>query len=82
MSLDRVAKQTGKDISKLYDLPEIAPEALYLFGYFCEVKGEGPLTYMEVEAWARLSGRRLTPGEVDILFMLDATFYESKSETE
>lgn len=80
--LDRVAKQTGRDPEKLYDLPEIEQELLYLFRHYCNVKGQEPLTFQELDAWTRLTGTELTPGEVDILFMLDTAFYETRQNAE
>lgn len=81
-NLDRVAKQTGQDSRKLYALPEIDLELLYLFGYYCNVKGQEPLTFQELGAWTRLTGTELTPGEVDLLFMLDTAFYETRQKAE
>lgn len=76
--LDRVAEQTRRDPLVLYKLPEVEKEVLYLFRYFCDVKGQDPLTYVELQAWMNLTGTQLTPGEVDTLFMLDSVFYESR----
>ena len=81
-NLNQVAKHTRRDAGELYKIPEIEPEYLYLFRHYCEIKGQEPLTYLELQAWVSLTGTQLTPAEVDILFVLDATFYEARQKAE
>ena len=71
-----MCKHTGQDPEVLYKLPKITPECLYLYSYYCEVRGQEPLTYREVESWAKLMGNELTPDEVKMLFALDNAFFE------
>jgi hypothetical protein len=81
-SFDRVAKQTGKDPAELYRLPEIEQELLYLFDYYGNIKGQEPLTFREVDSWQRLTGYQLSPAEVELLFLIDTTFYTVKNKSE
>jgi hypothetical protein len=78
----RVALQTKTDPDKLYKIPEIEPEILYLFGYYTNLKGRDPLTFLEIDAWQRVTGLELCPGEVEILFLLDTAFYLTQSKLE
>lgn len=73
-----MAKQTGKDPAVLYAVPALDAELLYLYDHFCEVKGQDPLTYRELDAWQNLTGVKLSPGELEVLFVLDAAFYENQ----
>jgi hypothetical protein len=53
--------------------PEI-PEALeYLWGWFLEQRPGGEaLSYEDIDAWARLTRRRLEPHEVHAMIELDS----------
>jgi len=77
-----VAEHTGREASKLYKIPEIEPELLYLWGYYCNIKGHEPLTFVELEAWQRVTGKTLTPGEADLLFLIDSAFYKVQQKSE
>lgn len=65
---------------KALEGPE-CPDALeYLWSWFQELErvrtfgahGPDPITYQQIEAWARLMNRRPTPDDVQGLLMLDA----------
>lgn len=77
-----MATQRKVDPRKLYNLPEIEPEALYLFNYYNDIRGRDALTYTEIDAWQRVTGVELCPGEVEILFLLDTTFYATQAKVE
>lgn len=55
------------------------PAAVYLWRWFCELErtrqvgqhGVQAMTYLEIAAWARLTGREPLPHEVDALLALD-----------
>jgi len=59
--------------------PELPPGCGYVWTWFCELHaarggngyGPNPISYAEIEAWARLTGRHLTPWEVAALRVLD-----------
>lgn len=56
-------------------------EVAYLWEWFMELErvrcynevGPQPLTYSELDAWARMTGRAPSPAEVDALLALDLT---------
>lgn len=75
--LHRLARNTGRVDARL--LVEVPAPARQLWGVFMAWSahrrsglGLHPLTYVDVEAWSRLYGVRLTPWELDTLFELDA----------
>lgn len=76
------AVASGMDPAEL-DVPACPPEMLYLLGWFLEVSagrggngwgGYNPLSWGEIEAWSRLTGRNLQPFEVGALRQLDGIF--------
>lgn len=76
MSLGHVAAQLGRPPKQLqllsqHELPE---EAAYVWEWYQEVFNGGRLTYVELDAWARLTRRRLEPWEVDVLKSLDLLY--------
>lgn len=78
-SLERVAKQTGKDPETLFKLPEVEPEITYILKWYFEIKGGTPMTYQEIEAWQRLKAIAITPSEVETLMLIDCDYYKTKS---
>lgn len=78
-NLERVAQQTGQSVESLLAIPEVKDSILYLWGWFCQIKGAEPLTYFEIEAWNNLKGHGITPEEVEVLMILDADFYQTRS---
>jgi len=59
--------------------PALPAACAYVWTWFCELHaargyhqaGPNPISYAELDAWARLTGRRLTPWEVAALRTLD-----------
>lgn len=87
--IEHVCKQTGKTPEELGlvedeadDTPEIPEDGLHLWGWFQELSsgrgnnGFGPaaLTWMDIEAWTRLTAIEPTPFEVLTLRSMDAAF--------
>lgn len=79
------ARQTGQSLDAF--LPHRAGFPLnlgYIWTWFCalsEARGSGgfgasPITYPQIEAWARLMRTEVTPWEVGILRRLDRVFIE------
>jgi hypothetical protein len=72
-------RQTGKSF---IDEPEIPPAGEHLWIWFWEINagrgstgwGPAPLSYQEIDAWARLSGCDLRPWEVRVLKSMDGAF--------
>ncbi len=79
--LTSVYQQTGVLPPEL-DEPEIPTSLAYLWQWFQELSfsrsshgyGHNPLSYGDMDAWARLTGRRLDPWEVQALKDVDVVF--------
>lgn len=64
------------------------PELTYLWGWFQELSatrgsngfGPNPITYTEIGAWSRLTGRLIRPTEVRLIMTLDGLFRIAVSE--
>ena len=76
-------KGKGAEESRARLVPPPLPEPLtYLFVWWTELHaargqsmhGIAPLTYADLDAWARMTGRDPEPFETDLLLRLDATF--------
>lgn len=39
--------------------------------------GPNPIGYVEIDAWQRVNGTRLTPWETEVMFILDAAYIAS-----
>jgi len=84
------AAGTRSDALPFDDLPV---EVQHLWGWFCDLSGArsgngyggNPISHIEIEAWSRLSGIRLTPWEVAVLRRADSAFlaatYEKSAAT-
>lgn len=86
--LQSVYRQTGRMPAQLADAPELPDGLLYLWGWFmrlCAARGSSgfgpnPLSYAELDAFARLMGVTLQPWEVDTLRDLDVEFMRSVAQ--
>ncbi len=81
----KVLRKFGADSTEYDDAiakidgPPVPGALAYLLGWFDEVFGRSgvnehgvaPLTYATLDAWARLTGRKPKPHEVDALLRLD-----------
>ena len=74
-----MAQQTNQDATKLYDLPEVDAEMLYLYEWYCEVKGAENLTYSEIQSWDKLRCNGITPDETAVLMLIDMDFYSVRN---
>lgn len=82
-----MAQQTGRRPPEL-DGPDLPPEGEYLWGWFLGLAGRrgtgamGPaaLTYPDLDAWARLTGRRPAPWEIRVLCRLDDAWLSQQAE--
>ena len=78
-------KQSGKKPQELIDAPPLPELTAYLWGYYQELHrrrvnygwGHVPLSFSEVEAWARLTKRKLDPWELSALLDIDAVYLAS-----
>jgi len=66
----QIEKTTGKTHEKL-QISDNPPRLLYLWQAYLEVMGRHPLTWQELEAWQRMTAKRVTPFEAKIIFQLD-----------
>lgn len=73
--------------AELYGGPERPPAGDYLWGWFLElhrVRGGGmgpaPITFQDLEAWARMRALRLAPWEVEVIQDLDTTWMNAQAE--
>jgi hypothetical protein len=79
--LRQVEKQTGRTPLALIS-PEFPVELEYLWDYFLELSAtrpqgySGPLsiTYQEIAAWKDLTGKIVTPMDVEVIKRLDQTY--------
>jgi hypothetical protein len=82
--LQSVERQTGRAPEELVG-PELPPAAEGIWMAFLELAGRrhvsgfgaSALTYGDLDAWARLTGRRVSPLEVRLLTRLDDTWLAS-----
>jgi len=79
----------GKKIVAPPDQLNTCPrEVEHVWGWFMELHtqrgsngfGENSLSFVDMEAWARLTGRSVRPWEVQLILALDRTFLLQKSE--
>lgn len=78
-SLSRVEKIKKLPPGSLWKLPDVDENIFYLWGYFREVFSGGELSFQEIGAWATLTGRKLTPLEVETLRKLAFAALEQRN---
>lgn len=69
-------------------LPPIPAALAHIWDWFCELSasrtgnggGANPIAFTEIEAWARLTGRLLTPRDVRAIGLLDGELFRIWSE--
>jgi len=69
--LEFVSEKIGKPAGLLAKEIPLPREAEYLLQWFFEISPSETLTYLEIQAWAQLTGRDLKPYESRALIMLD-----------
>jgi len=75
--LEHLAKTTGRRPAAL-DGPPIPKAVKHVWGWFKELRaGQDPITYLEISAWAGLTGNRPTPEEVRLIKRLDTVYLNS-----
>jgi hypothetical protein len=84
---ESVARQSGVVPPELRDCPEPPRDLQYLFDWFSELSatrssgfGLSALSYVDIDAWARLTRRVLRPWEVRALRDLDTIFLSVRAE--
>lgn len=73
--LSKIAEQTG-DYSEL-EGPEFPEIVRHVWDWFLELnsaRGEGGISYSEIKAWLELTGRSITPFEVQLIKKIDIAF--------
>jgi hypothetical protein len=79
--LESVERQSGKRHPKL-DGPEIPPALVHLWGWFSELSqgrqpgamGPARLTFLDIDAWARLTRTPIEPWELSVILRLDSAW--------
>lgn len=79
--LTKFSERTGKTHPDLVS-PEVDDSVIYVWNWFIELNsqrtsngfGANPITFVDIQAWARLTHREPTPWEVKTLRRLDATW--------
>lgn len=77
-------RQTGIKPEEL-DIEPLQHCIIYLWDWFIEISrgrtsnGFGPnaIGFVEIDAWQRVTGRRLDPWEIDAMLVLDAAYLAS-----
>ena len=85
--LEQVYKQTGKRPEQFTEV-ECPEEMRYLWQWFCELSGTRqysevgamPITFQEMDAWARLSGNEPSPLDVKVLKQIDFIALQPKAK--
>lgn len=71
-------------------LPPIPAAFQHIWDWFCELSaarsgngaGPNPIAWTEIEAWARLTGRLISPRDVQAIAALDQAYFTELSEQE
>lgn len=76
--LERIWEQTGRKPALLEDEPPLHPAVEHIWSWFNRLSGTrgggfgpAPITFQEIDAWARLTDSRPTPWEIEQLLRLD-----------
>ena len=69
------------------DGPDLPDELAFLWGYFTELHetrsggmGPGPISYSEIDAWQRLTGRELPIWQVKAIKRMDRAFMQVEAK--
>lgn len=90
MHLESAAARGNASAIKLLHGPECPEPLEYLLAWSRELSrsrtvgfhGVNGLTYQDIDAWARFSGRTPSPMEVEALFVLDAVSRAPNAKTD
>lgn len=82
---EAAARQGNPEAGRQLEGPELPYLHAELWGWFLELdraRGQGPaaLAYESIEAWARLTGRRLSPDDVALIVDLDRLGFQVRAE--
>ena len=72
----QVAKTLGRKPKQLADAPELPEELAYIWEWFREVFAGEPLSYVEMQAWSTMSGKRVQGWEAELIKSLDRIFWK------
>jgi len=78
----------GAAVPELDNPVAIPVELAYLFAWFTELSaargsggfGANPISYAEIDAWARLTGTAPTPFEISVIRLLDGALLRNLSD--
>lgn len=66
-----VWRSTGKQPPQLANQPPLPELVTYLWHWFLELRGSSPITFAEIDAWSRVTGKPVTGEEAKVLRTLD-----------
>jgi hypothetical protein len=69
-----VWKQTKRKPKELEEQPPLPPLMAHFWGWYMELHNGEKLRFSEIESWGRLTGRDVTPQEVEILKTLNSVY--------
>jgi hypothetical protein len=86
-SLEKVWKQTGHKPALLDEEPEIYPALQHIWTWFHHLSstrgggfGPAPISFQEIDAWARLMRTGPTPWEIEQIMRLDGVWFKVQAE--
>lgn len=69
---ERISEKRGKLVSELRDRPKCPPEFQYLWEMYADIKrGCENVGVVEIDAYCRLAGEKLTRREVNLLLKIE-----------
>lgn len=72
----QVYKVTGKLPQKLANKPQLEQEMRYIVDWYVELQGSVPLTFTEIQSWAKLTHNNPLPWEVEVIMKLDKIYWD------
>jgi len=85
--LQAAYRQTGRKPADL-DGPPCPPELAYVWSWFCQLSngrtrgmGASPITWLDFDAWSRVTGVGLTAFERECITALDAEYLRERKAT-
>ncbi|AUR88717.1 hypothetical protein NVP2117O_39 [Vibrio phage 2.117.O._10N.261.45.E9] len=70
--------QRPKELAEHLDTPP--PSMKYVWDWYIDLHSGVPLSYTELEAWCRMTGRDLLSWEVDLLRALDRLYWRQQHD--
>jgi len=75
--LKAIERQTGVTPQALLNAPRLPTGCEELWSVFCDIhnrRGEGPLSYVEIDAYQRVANRKIAPWELEAIQKADDAY--------